>query len=197
MTYLIGRCKSMVALGKVVAIVLGSTSCRCPETPVSSQSVHTQEAIVQDIRVKPADVKSLLWWQNQPLEAVQKALGASGVQVRNNAIYEKLENVSELFYPAAFPGHFYFRDGLVALLYIGDEAYLSRLSPATIEGELGTEGVWHRSREGKTAGLYVFPQHGFAYSSDGETIGFVEVFPVMTLDEYRRSIYADPGPFFK
>lgn len=171
-------------------------SCRCPEE-TRSPNPAALEATVQDFRVKPADVKSLLIWQSQPLTTVQKMLGATQTNVRPNAVYEKLTGVSELTYPQVFPGRFYFRGDDFVLLYIGDETYLSRLSPATIEGELGTEGIWHRSREGKTSGLYVFPAHGFAFSSDGETVGFVEIFPSMTIEEYRDSIYLDPGPFIK
>ena len=80
--------------------------------------------------------------------------------------------------------------------------YISEPTPASLprtalEAEGGGEHATLRSRAGKTAALEVWPEAGMAYSADGDTVHFVELFPPRSLAAYEQEIYQDPGPFVR
>jgi hypothetical protein len=66
-----------------------------------------------------------------------------------------------------------------------------------LERELGEPAAKLRSRTGEDSSLFVYPDHGVAFATDGEHIEILEIFPPTTLDEYVSGIYKDPGDFIR
>jgi hypothetical protein len=54
-----------------------------------------------------------------------------------------------------------------------------------------------RSRQGKRAMIELDAQRGVAFSRDDDEVGFVEMFPPTTVEDYRERIWFDPGDFIK
>lgn len=117
--------------------------------------------------------------------------------VVDHVAYEKLTDVSRVSNPAVFGAHVFLRGDEVVMIYSSSAAYLAKLSPASIQQELGGSGTRLRSRAGKTSNQHVFPEQGVAYSESDDQLEFIEIFPPMSLDAYRASIYSDPGPFIR
>lgn len=117
--------------------------------------------------------------------------------VDEDRAYERLKGVAHVANTAVHPGHFYFRGDKLVMVYISDHKFLSHLSLAAVEKELGKPAKDLRSRAGKTARQYVWPEKGFALSVDGDAVDFIEAFPATTLQVYLDTIYEDPGAFTK
>lgn len=142
-----------------------------------------------------SEVAPLLGLRDQSRKDVLARLQSPTVD--EDRAYERLKGVAHVQNPAVHPGHFYFRGDKLVMVYISDHKFLSHLSLAAVEKELGKPAKDLRSRAGKTARHYVWPEKGFALSVDGDAVDFVEVFPATTLQGYLDSIYEDPGAFTK
>jgi hypothetical protein len=142
-------------------------------------------------------VKSLLSLRSLHRSELMTQLSLQPDDVREDVAYQKLHGVARLNNATVYPAHFYVRGDDVEVVYIGNADFLHALTPAAIKKELGGEGTRLRSRAGKTANQYVYPEAGFAYSETGGALDFVEIFRPTTLDAYRASIYEDPGAFTK
>jgi hypothetical protein len=125
-------------------------------------------------------------------EELLDRLGADESDIEPGFKYERLENLSVLYRPDAFPGRIYLRDGKPQLIYFS--------APEGAAAEWGVAhglGVDLPSRAGKMFNHRVYVDPGIAISADGDEIAFVEVFRPCTLAEYKRNIYRDPGPFIR
>lgn len=91
----------------------------------------------------------------------------------------------------------YLRGQDVALLYVGEESLPSGVDHDALVTAVGTDGSDLRSRQGKSALMHVVPDKGVAWSEDGGQVGFLEIFPPMTLHEYKRTIYRKPPKFIR
>lgn len=136
------------------------------------------------------DAKAFL---GQSLDEVIEALGPDVDPVPGDT-YGQLDDLTFVHAPRTFPGVLYVRNDIVELVYVGKKA-LADVSPSRLANELGEDGVRLRSRAGQAAGLWVHAQHGIAYSAQGETLDFVEVFQPRTTEDYEAQIYREPGPF--
>jgi hypothetical protein len=126
-------------------------------------------------------------------EVRQRFAGAGG-EVDPDRRYEGLEHVTHYYNPAVLPAHIYVRDGRVQMVYV-PSAGLAETTPSEIDAQVGGRGHRVRSRTGKTANQYVQAERGLAYSEDGGTVQFVEIFPPRSREAYLTDIYQDPGPF--
>lgn len=87
----------------------------------------------------------------------------------------------------------YFDGDAVAMIMIpAPEIALER-----VREEFGSDLAALASRQAKHAVLEVDAAAGIAVSSVDDEIGFVEIFPPTTLDDYRDRIYRDPGQFLR
>jgi hypothetical protein len=104
--------------------------------------------------------------------------------------YEGIEHVDR-FHSDAFPGHFYFRGDDLAMLYVPRSA----LGDASLHGlrrELGEPAATLSSRTGEDSTLYVYPERGVAFATDGERVEILEVFPPTSREAYETGIYQPP-----
>ena len=125
-------------------------------------------------------------------DALLARLGADESDIEPGVRYEGLENLSVLYRPDLFAGRIYLRDGRPLLIYFS--------APEGAVEEWGVASGFDvdlPSRAGKMFNHRVWVEAGLALSVDGEEIAFVEVFHPCTLEEYKRDIYREPGPFIR
>ena len=115
--------------------------------------------------------------------------------VEENLSYERLTSMTKLYNPNNHPGHFYFRDNQLKMLYINAENLDTSIDFSDIKATYG-EGKELRSRAGKFP-HWVYPEHGFAVSEDGDQVVLIEIFPNTTLEKYLSDIYVEPPKFRK
>lgn len=123
-------------------------------------------------------------------------LGARPEHIRDDATYEKATGLTEIYNPQASPARFYVRGDQLVVIYLSDREVLGQLDEDALVAELGQPAEELRSRAGKHSELRVYPDKGIAMSV-GDEIEFLEIFPPATLDQYKSTIYVDPGPFIK
>lgn len=80
-------------------------------------------------------------------------------------------------------------------------AYLGALDvdPAKLRKHLGKPDESLRSRAGKTFQHHVYGERGLAFSTrrGGDSLRIVEVFSPCSPDDYRATLYEDPGRFIE
>jgi len=143
---------------------------------------------------KPHHISSLFPLRNMTREAVMTLYGVRPEDVHEDVRYEGLDNLTEIHVPEKHPARFFFRGDRVVLVYIGDESFLSELTPSSIEVILGKKRERLRSRAGRMANHWVYPRLGIAYSEDQGAIAFVELFQPTTMEGY-LSIYRPVEPY--
>ena len=141
------------------------------------------------------DLASSLALRDLPEPQVRQTLTINSGGVREDVSYEGLENVTELYNPAAFPGRVFVRDGRVQMIYLPRDGGLDDLTPADLESQLDSSYVELRSRAGKRFRHRVHPDLGVAYSASGDAIAFVEIFSPRSIQAYQAEIYREPPPF--
>lgn len=139
-----------------------------------------------------ADARAYL---GRTLEEVQRALGPHAEPIPGDE-YGAMGEVTSIEYDVVFPGTLFLRDDTVELIYLGEDA-VAGLSRADLAAELGGEAVRLRSRAGKQAGLFVHAEQGVAYSAQGDSLDFVEVFRPRSQSAYETEIYREPHAFIR
>lgn len=129
------------------------------------------------------------------LEDVLQALGPDAEPVEGDE-YGQLERLTLVHDATVFPGVLYLLNGEVELVYLGRNA-LTGLSPSGLTAQLGDDAIRLRSRAGKTASHWVHAEQGIAYSEQGDTLQFVEVFRPRTQQAYEAEIYREPPAFIR
>jgi len=138
-------------------------------------------------------LKGLLGLEKQ---AFIERYGIKASQVRSDAQYERMAHVDDIYNPELSPAHFFFQRAKLALIYMGDTTVLSSLNAETIKARFGGDGVELRSRAGKTSNLHVYPEQGVAISI-GDEVDFFELFPPMSINDYKHKIYENIESFRK
>ena len=110
--------------------------------------------------------------------------------------YEGIAGVDRLHDADAFPGHFYYRGDDQQMLYVPRSA-LKDTDLGELRSELGEPAATLSSRTGEDSTLYVYPESGVAFATDGEKVEILELFPPTTLDAYQSGIHQDPGDFIR
>jgi hypothetical protein len=145
------------------------------------------------LKTPPTTVAALLALRSFSEDEIRAELGERVKDVG----YEKLVPLDRYGEKGQPNAYFFFRGKQLVMVYSGVDAYLAKLSMPAIEKELGPAEKVVRSRQGKTANMHLYPSKGFACSEDHDEIGFVEIFPPMSLKDYLAEIYEDVGPFIK
>ena len=125
---------------------------------------------------------------------LQARLGA--LETDPSVAYERISGVDRLHDAAAFPGHFYYRGDDQQMLYIPRSA-LKDADLGELRTTLGEPAAALSSRTGEDSSVYVYPERGVAFATDGENVEILELFPPTTLDAYQSGIYQDPGEFIR
>lgn len=116
------------------------------------------------------------------------------------ATYEGLSGLVRVDNPDSHPGHFFFRDDVLAVLYVGKLPV--ELKPFFTETELtsllGKPELKLCSRAGRHHSMLVYPGQGVAYSVslDGY-VDFIEIFQPTTETCYREEFYEEPSKFYR
>jgi hypothetical protein len=129
------------------------------------------------------------------LDGVQRVLATTARPVPGDE-YGQMTDLTSMEVSEPFPGTLYLKDGVVALVRVNG-AGLTETSPAELTGLYGESTARLRSRAGKTANLWVWPDEGIACSVQGETIHFLEVYPPCSRDDYEARIYREPPRFIR
>ena len=141
-------------------------------------------------------IKQLQAWPGKTRAEVTEALGVEAAAIEPGFAYEGLKELSHLHEAKAHPGHFYFRGDKLVVLY---GPLLGEASAGAVLEALGEPALDLRSRAGKSARMAVWPKQGIAisYDEEDEPPHFVEIYAPMSGDEYKSSLYQDPGDFIR
>lgn len=129
--------------------------------------------------------------------ALEKELGITSEHMATGRSYAKLGPVTQWHDPQAHPGYFFFRDDALVLIYVDDEKALRPLAPGDLREALGEAEAALRSRAGKRVPLHVHAAKGLSYAADKDTVYYLEIFPPMSLEDYRANLYKEPPPYRK
>jgi hypothetical protein len=137
--------------------------------------------------------EDLLWLRGQSLQAVLSATGSDRGKREPVTGYQGLQDLDVIDAPNGV--RIYLRADDVVLIYAGENALPDDADEAALVAASGGEGQVLRSRQGKRASLHVVAEQGIAWSEQDGILGFVELFPPTTFDEYVQRIYLEPPQF--
>jgi hypothetical protein len=133
-----------------------------------------------------------------PLADLRARTGAGEDALAHDAAYGPSLGLTRFYDPEFHPGRFFYRDGSLVLLYVEfptnaapeltRELLLEAVQPA--EAQL-------RARSGRADRQHVNPGKGLAVAIGPVAAAFLEIFPPMTLNEYRERLYIEPGAFIR
>ncbi|MXG88982.1 hypothetical protein [Nocardioides flavescens] len=135
------------------------------------------------------DLTTLLGLGTADLDTVRTVLAAQDATPEPVSGYQSLTDVEVIDAPGG--ERIFVRDGEVQLVYVGTAA-LGDLTAEELEQVLGADEETLGSRQGRHAELHVVAGRGVAWSEEDGEVGFVELFPPTTTDDYRTRIYRQP-----
>ena len=131
-------------------------------------------------------------------DSAQARLGSADFEIEENVGYEKLENLTSVTDKAGEVPTLFFQGERQVMMYLTAEMLEKRkLKPEDFYSKFGKRYVQLRSRAGKTHRQIVYPAQGVAFSTDGESLDFLEIFPPTTIAEYKRGVYRTVPVFIK
>lgn len=136
-------------------------------------------------------------WRSLPQlsrREVEEQLGMEPDEVVHTA-YAWEQGVDLLRNRAAHPGQFYFRGDTFVVYTITSLSELRDISGTQLIQTLGEPAESLPSRVGKRFKVHIYPEKGIAVSAEGDTIRLIEIFPPLSLAEYRASFYMEPEAF--
>ena len=136
-------------------------------------------------------LEQLLAFRNFSLIETKQYLSLSEEQIQENAVYQKLTGLRVLHNPEVHPGKFFFRDNEFILLYISGTSNLSHLDAVKLLECLGQHEAVLPARVGDFTMHLVYPNLGIAFSLEGSRLWILEIFPPMSLEEYKSTIYEE------
>lgn len=177
-----------------LCIILQLLLYSCSEWPKTETNTPKKEIIMTQ---KIDSTSILAQWLNLRQVNPKELLSINSAKVENVS-YEGLSNLTRIQAPNDYTAYYFFdKEEQFVMLYIGDEDYLTQLSLEEIIEGYGQPETTLRSRAGKAAHHYVYPQHGFAFSEENGALVLFEVFPNCTLTAYKEKIYREPPAFRK
>ena len=127
------------------------------------------------------DLEQLLALTAMDRAAALNAVGARAGDVEDGYSYQSMSGLSVLDLPKRFGARVFFDGDAVAIVSIPDPS----IAPDAIRALMGDDVVELRSRQGKRAMIELDAARGLAFSSDDDEVGFIEMFPPTTADDYR------------
>lgn len=119
------------------------------------------------------------------------------VEVDDRTSYGAMR-LTEVHDPARHPARIFFQDrSRPVLFYVGGDERFEGMGQETVQAELGEPEAKLACRAGKEYAQWVYPATGVAVAVSRDRLAFLEVFPPTTLEEYRRTLYQEPGPFVR
>lgn len=132
------------------------------------------------------------------LEHVSSSMPDASVETDEGRSYEGLKDCLWMHAEGGDKAHYYFQDDALAMVYFNPATkVVTGISPDDFFTSFGEQeaGDVLRSRAGKLANHYVFPEHGLAFSEEDEEVIFIEVFAPCSRASYLKEIYLEPAPF--
>jgi hypothetical protein len=167
-------------------------------------SAHASVKLSFEMQSMPAQqqdastIDSLLALRALSLAEVLEKYSFTKADIETGAAYEKLEAVTAIGSKTSLAPYFFYRkEKLVMIYFTAETLSAKRLTVADFVKRFGERNIKLRSRAGKTHHLVVYPALGAAFSTDGATLDFLEIFPPTTRAKYLREIYREVAPFVK
>ena len=143
-------------------------------------------------------LQNLLALRNLHWSEIKERYKIKEEHIESDSTYQKLSGLIEIYNPDVFPVRFFLLNDNVLLIYTSDLAIVDTLDGKKIKEQYGMEDEnYLRSRAGKKSNLMVYPEAGFAVSIKNNEVDFIEVFHPTTLEQYKKDIYIEVGPFIR
>jgi hypothetical protein len=140
-------------------------------------------------------LEELLQLPGASLEQAAAALDADPAQRESVDGYEGLADLDVVETPSG--ASIYLRGDDVVMIYVGRRALPEGTTGAAVAAAVGKQGKSLRSRQGKRATMHVVAKRGVAWSELDGAVGFLELFPPTTFEEYQNTIYDEPPEFIR
>lgn len=174
--------------------VAGCHSHRGASSSASTKATTMNSAMIEIPALKP-------WLDRRALTQAQvrEILKPRADQEDAARSYQKLKPAAWMHNPTVDAAHYYFQAEKLVMIYLSDKSVMGLLVPADLEAALGPCPQDHqlRSRAGKTANQYAYPEVGIVYAVEADKVKFVELFPPCSLKEYLANIYETVGPWLR
>jgi hypothetical protein len=139
------------------------------------------------------DLTQLLDMRSLDRAGVIAACDASADDVDDGYSYQSMQDLSVLRPKRLHDSRIYFDGDAVVMIALSEPS----ISATVIRDAMSSDVVELRSRQGKKAMIEVDAGAGLAFSRDDDEIGFLEIFPPTTIDDYRTRIWKEPPAFRK
>lgn len=139
------------------------------------------------------DLEQLRALTSMDRPAVLESVGARAGDVEDGYSYQSMRGLSVLRLPDRFGSRVFFSGDAVVVVAVSEPP----IAPDEIRSLMGDDIVELRSRQGKRAMIELDAGSGVAFSRDADDVGFVELFPPTTADDYRERIWFEPPAFTK
>ena len=141
---------------------------------------------------------NLLELRNRTFAEIKNRYKIKDTHIEQNAAYQKLTGLTAVYNPDMLPVRFFLRNDTVVLIYSSDQRIVDTLDAGEITARYGDEDEnYLRSRAGKRSNLMVYPEEGLAVAIEGNEVQFIEIFQPTTLEQYKKEIYIEIGPFIR
>ncbi len=143
-------------------------------------------------------IESHLMFRSFAFDDVLARFDFADSEIEKNAQYEKLKNLTAIADKDGEVPTFFFRGKRQVLIYHTAEMLKEDdLKPNDFYQKFGKQFVELPSRAGKKHRQIVYPNKGIAFSTDGESLDFLEIFAPTTIAKYKREIYKTVPAFIK
>lgn len=150
------------------------------------------------IKTSDEQIESLFVLRSFDFDDVQARFDFADLEIEKNVGYERLKNLTSVADKAGEIPTFFFQGKRQVLMYLTAEMLEAReLKPEDFYRKFGKAHFALRSRAGKTHQQIVYPAQGIAFSTDGASLDFLEIFPPTTIAKYKREIYRTVPAFTK
>jgi len=151
-----------------------------------------------NIKTFDEQIESFFDLRSFNFDDAQARLGSTDSEIEKNVGYERLKNLTSVTEKTGEIPTLFFQGKMQVMMYLTAEMLEAReLKPEDFYKKFGKQYVQLRSRAGKTHKQIVYPANGIAFSTDGASLDFLEIFPPTTIAKYKREIYQTVPAFIK
>jgi hypothetical protein len=143
--------------------------------------------------MRVGDLEQLLSFATMDRATLLQSVGADEADIDDGYSYQSMRGLSVLSLPDHFGARVFLDGDAVVMVSVPDPS----VDDDDVRSLMGDDVVELRSRQGKRAMIELDAQRGVAFSRDDDEVGFVEMFPPTTVEDYRERIWFDPGDFIK
>lgn len=143
-------------------------------------------------------LQNLFELRNLTFAEIKERYKIKDAHIEQDATYQKLSGLTAAYNPDVLPVRFFLRNDAVVLIYSSDEKVVDTLDAGEIITHYGDgDKNYLRSRAGKRSNLMIYPEEGLAVAIEGKEVQFIEIFQPATLEQYKKEIYIEIGPFIR